>query len=98
VFFYFYKIKWGEGKPPPHTPPFEKFLFKKENDNVCESKGGCPVNEIASENPMKRIETSNLLYRVVLTMEMNGMNERGYKIKGPPLKCITLLFQWGPLK
>jgi len=23
------------------------------------------------------------------------MNERGYKIKGPLLKCITLLFQWG---
>jgi len=32
---------------------------------------------------MQRIETSNLLYRVVLTMEMNEMNERGYKIKGP---------------
>ena len=28
VLFYFYKIKWGG------------FLFKKENDNVCELKGG----------------------------------------------------------
>ena len=36
--------------PIPH--PLEKFLFKKENDNVCELKGGCPVNGIASENPM----------------------------------------------
>ena len=46
VFFYFYRNKWGGGKPPPHTP--EKFLFKKENDNVCELKGGCPVNGIVS--------------------------------------------------
>jgi len=27
--------------------------------------------------------TSNLFYCVVLTIEMNGVNERGYKIKGP---------------
>jgi len=27
--------------------------------------------------------TSKLFYCVVLTMEMNGVNERGYKIKGP---------------
>jgi len=39
-FFIFYKFKWGGGKPPPHTAPLEKFLFKKENDNVCELKGG----------------------------------------------------------
>ena len=79
MFFYFYKIKWGRGKLPPHTPLLEKFLFKKENDNVCELKGGCPVNGIASELP----GTFNLLYYVFLTMEMNGMKERGYKIKGP---------------
>ena len=49
-----HKIKWGGGKPPPHTNPLEKFLFLK-NDNVCKLKGGCPVNGIASENPMQRI-------------------------------------------
>jgi len=76
VLFYFYKIKWGGDKPPPHTPPLEKFVFKKENDNVCELKGGRPVNGIASELPMQRIGD---LYYVFLTMEMN---ERGYKIKG----------------
>jgi len=53
-FLYFYKIKWGGDKPPPHTHLLEKYLFKKEND-VCELKGGCPVNGIASENPMQRI-------------------------------------------
>ena len=50
---------------------------------MCELKGGFPVNGIASVNPMQRMGTSNLLYCVVLTMEMNGMNKRGYKIKGP---------------
>ena len=73
----FYKIKWGGGKPPPHTHPLEKFLFKKENDNACELKGGRPVNGIAEG-------TSNAknrdIYCVFLTMEMN---ELGYKIKGP---------------
>jgi len=44
-------------KPPPHTPLLEKFLFKKENDNVCELKGGHPVNGIASELPMQGIGT-----------------------------------------
>jgi len=49
VFFNFYKIK-------SHLPhPLEKFLIKKENDNVCELKGGCAVNGTASENPMQRI-------------------------------------------
>ena len=52
------------------------FLFKKGNDNVCELKGGRPVNGIASELPMQRIGTLT----VFLTMEMN---ERGYKIRGP---------------
>ena len=56
-FFYFYKIKWGGDNPPPHTPLLEKFLFKKENDNACELKGGCPINGIALELPMQRIET-----------------------------------------
>jgi len=52
-------------------------LFKKENDNVCELKGGGrPVNGIASELPMQRRGT----FIVFLTMERN---ERGYKIKGP---------------
>ena len=75
-FFIFYKIKWGEGKLPPHTPPLKKFLFKKEND-ACELKGGRPVNGIAKG-------TSNAknrdMYCVFLTMEMI---EHGYKIKGP---------------
>ena len=53
------------------------FLFKIENDNVCELKGGRPVNGIASELPMQRIGTFIVFF---LTMEMN---ERGYKIKGP---------------
>jgi len=43
--FIFYKIKWGGGKPIPY--PLEKFLFEKGNDNVCELKGGRPVNGIA---------------------------------------------------
>ena len=39
-----------------HIPhPLEKFLFKKESDNVCEFKGGGPINGIASENPVQRI-------------------------------------------
>jgi len=46
------------------APPLENFLFKKENDKVCEFKGGCPVNGIASELPMQRIGTFNLLYCV----------------------------------
>ena len=69
------------GRGMPH--PLEMFLFKKENDNVCELKGGCLVNGIASENPMHFNGTSNLFCCVVLTMEMNGVNDRGYKIKGP---------------
>jgi len=39
-FFIFYKFKWGGDKPLPIPHPLEKFLFKKENDNVCELKGG----------------------------------------------------------
>ena len=66
----------GRGQAPsPHL--LEKYLFKKENDNVCELKGGRTVNGIASELPMQRIGD---LYCVFLTMEMN---ECGYKIKGP---------------
>jgi len=43
----------GEGASPlPILHSLEKFLFKKEHDNVCELKGGCPVNGTASENPM----------------------------------------------
>jgi len=41
----------------PYPNPLEKFLFKKENDNVCELKGWCPVNGIASELPMQSIGT-----------------------------------------
>ena len=66
----------GRGLAPfPYPTPF-KFLFKKENDNVCELKNGRTVNGIASELPRQRIGD---LY-CFLTMEMN---ERGYKIKGP---------------
>ena len=56
-------------------------LFKKENDNVCELKGGGgrPVNGIASELPMQRRGT----FIVFLTMERNERQKRGYKIKGP---------------
>jgi len=36
----------------PH--PLKKFLFRKENDNVCELRGR-PVNGIASELSMQRI-------------------------------------------
>jgi len=61
VLFYFYKIKWRGGKPPPHTHPLEKFLFKKGNDNLCELKGGFQCKEWG---PLLRF----------LTMEMN---ERG---------------------
>jgi len=42
---------YGEGACLPIPHPLEKFLFKKENDNVCKLKGGCPVNGIASELP-----------------------------------------------
>ena len=46
---------YGEGACPlPILYPLEKFLFKKENDNVCELKGGRPLNGIASELPMQR--------------------------------------------
>ena len=62
--------------PSPYSTPMKIFLFKKGNDNVCELKGGRPVNGIASELPMQRIGT----LIVFLTMEMN---ERGYKIRGP---------------
>jgi len=49
--FTFIKLN-GEGACPlPISHPLEKFLFKKENDNVCELKG----NGIASELPMQRI-------------------------------------------
>jgi len=46
----------GEGASPLPIPhPLEKFLFKIENDNVCELKGGWrPVNGIASELPVQR--------------------------------------------
>jgi len=37
----------SNGDPIPHL--LEKFLFKTGNDNVCELKGGRPVNGIASE-------------------------------------------------
>jgi len=58
----------------PH--PLEKFLFKKENDSVCELKGGSSKqNCIGTSNAKKRD-----LYCVFLTMEMN---ERGYMIQGP---------------
>jgi len=54
VFFIFIKLN-GEGASPFPVPhPLENFLFKKEND-VCELKGGRPVNGIASELPMQRI-------------------------------------------
>jgi len=53
-FFTFIKLN-GEGASPLPIPhPLEKFLFKKESDNVCELEGGCPVNGIASENTMQR--------------------------------------------
>jgi len=55
VFSYFFIKLNGEGAsslPIPH--PF-KFLFKKENDNVCELKNGRTVNGIASELPRQRI-------------------------------------------
>jgi len=46
----------GRGPSPLPIPhPFEMFLFKKENDNASELKGGRPVNGIASELPMQRI-------------------------------------------
>jgi len=78
----------GRGQAIPIPQSFEKFSFKKENDNVCELKGASRKrNCIGTSNAKKRD-----LYCVFLTMEMN---ERGYKIKGPLLKCITLLFQWG---
>jgi len=51
-FFKFFIKLNGEGAS---TPPLEKFLFKKENDNVCKLKGGRPVNRIVSELPMQRI-------------------------------------------
>jgi len=57
VFFIFIKLN-GEGTTPLLIPhPLEKFLFKKENDNVCELKGGCPINGIALELPVQRIGT-----------------------------------------
>jgi len=39
---FFIIIKFnGEGASPLPIPhPLERFLFKKENDNVCELKGG----------------------------------------------------------
>ena len=54
AFFIFIKLN-GEGASPLLIPhPLEKFLFEKDNDNVCELKGGRPVNGIASELPMQR--------------------------------------------
>jgi len=44
----------GQARPLPIPHPLEKLLFKKENDNMCELKGGRPVNGIASELPMQR--------------------------------------------
>ena len=45
----------GRGQATPLKTFY--FLFKIENDNVCELKGGRPVNGIASELPMQRIGT-----------------------------------------
>jgi len=54
-FLFFIKLN-GEGASPLPIPhPLEKFLFKEENDNVCELKGGRPVIGIASELPVQRI-------------------------------------------
>ena len=47
--------EWASPLPIPH--PLERFLFKKENDNVCELKGGRPVNGIAAELSMQRMGT-----------------------------------------
>jgi len=49
VCFLFFIKKCGAASPLPIPLLLEKFLFKKENDNVCELKGGRPVNRIASE-------------------------------------------------
>jgi len=38
IFFINLNGKGASPLPIPH--PLEKFLFKKENDNVCELKGG----------------------------------------------------------
>ena len=60
----------GEGARPLLIPhPFEKFLFRKENDNVCE-RNCIGTSNAKNRGPLLRF----------LTMEMN---ERGYKIKGP---------------
>jgi len=73
-FFIFIKLN-GEGASPLTIPHIlDKFLFEKENDNVCELKGGRPVNGIAWELPMFTFIV------FFLTMEIN---ERGCKIKGP---------------
>jgi len=47
-FLFFYQFKWGGASPVPIPHLLEKFLLKKENDNVCE------LNEIASELPMQK--------------------------------------------
>jgi len=78
-FFIFIKLN-GKGTSPLPIPPLDKFLFKKQNDNVCELKGRCPVNELHRNFQRK---CNGDLDCVFLTMEMNGINEHGYKIKGP---------------
>jgi len=55
VFFIFIKLNEEGASPLPIHNPLENFLFKKENDNVYEFKGGRPVNGIASKLPMQRI-------------------------------------------
>jgi len=55
--FNFIKLNGKGASPLPIPHPLKRFLFKKENDNVCELKGGRPVNGIASEIPMPRMGT-----------------------------------------
>jgi len=50
-FFIFIKLNGKGASPLPILHPLDKFLFKKQNDNVCELKGRCPVIGIASELP-----------------------------------------------
>ena len=67
----------GSGQAPsPYPNPLKGFLFKKENDNVCELKGASSKRNCIGTSNAKNGD----LYYVFLTMEMN---ERGYKIKGP---------------
>ena len=80
----------GRGQAPsPYSAPLKSFHLKKKTI-MCAREASSKRNCIGTSNANNRD-----LFCVFLTMEMN---ERGYKIKGPPLKCIALLFQWGPLK